>query len=622
MDDNQPSRWRWLAPVLVWSLMAVSPAGAVDGADGFAHGISLLHDLKYSADFEHFEYVNPDAPKGGTFVGYGTQDIRNFGGDWSNEIEPAVGWERTYDRLIIRSADELAGYYGYLAEGIHLSADNKRLTFRLHATAHFHDGAPITSRDVKYSFDQAISTVDGMLFLDWVESVEIIDERHVRLHLEKPLTNSNLLLLSYAPRILPYHYWKDRQDPSETTLEPPLGSGPYRFADFDKGYVRYERVEDYWGASLPVNRGRYNFDVIRYEIYRDTTVTREALRKGLLDYYVELDIRHWVRSYETPAHEQGLLRKEELYVRDSAGPASAIVFNSRRAPFSDVRVREALALAFDFEWQNRALWYGSRERAMSYFAGSRFAASGLPDSSELELLQPFRNQVPPRVFTHAYELPVTEGYGRNREALLRSRALLAQAGWYLEDGHLVDAEGRRFEFEFLLPAPDQQRIVLPYIDGLRRLGITASVRLVESAQWINLMQTFEYDAFIQGHGTSQPPIMMLPFYFHSSAAVKPLTFNKAGITDPVVDALIEHAQQAIQLDDIVASCRVIDRILLWQFYHVPMQQVEPPRLVYWDKFGRPRKEQLAKHQPAVDFIDLWWHDKDRARRVEAALNVR
>ncbi len=352
------------ALALLVLVLTGAPARAQD--DGFVHGISLLHDLKYPEGFEHYDYVNSDAPKGGTIVGYGTQDIRNFGGDWSNEIEPAVGWERTYDRLIVRSADELASYYGYLAQGIRLSEDRRSLTFRLHSSARFHDGVSITSRDVKFSFDQALATVDGMLFLDWIESVEILNDRDVRLNLVEPLTNSNLLLLSYAPRILPYHYWKDRQDPSETTLEPPLGSGPYRFAGFDKDYVRYERVEDYWGASLPVNRGRYNFDVIRYEIYRDATVTREAVRKGLLDYYFEPDIRHWNRSYNTPAAKAGLLRQEELYVRDNAGPASTVVFNSRRDLFADPRVREALVLAFDFEWQNRALWYGSLTRAQSY----------------------------------------------------------------------------------------------------------------------------------------------------------------------------------------------------------------------------------------------------------------
>lgn len=339
----------------------------VQADDGFVHGISLLHDLKYPEGFQHFDYLNPDAPKGGTFTGYGTLEVRNFGGDWSNEIEPAVGWERTYDPLITRSADELASYYGLLAEGIRLSEDHKSLTFRLHESARFHDGVPITSRDVKFSFDQAMGTVDGMLFLDWIESVTMLNERDVRLELKQPLTNSNLLLLSLAPRILPYHYWKDRQDPSETTLEPPLGSGPYRFAGFDKDYVRYEQVEDYWGASLPVNRGRYNFDVIRYEIYRDATVTREALRKGLLDFYIEPDVRHWMRSYDTPAARAGLLRREQLYVRDNAGPQATIVFNSRRELFSDPQVREALVLAFDFEWQNRALWYGTQTRAQSYF---------------------------------------------------------------------------------------------------------------------------------------------------------------------------------------------------------------------------------------------------------------
>mgnify|MGYP006115826899 CR=1 FL=1 len=589
--------------------------------DGFVHGISLLHDLKYPKGFKHFDYVNPEAPKGGTFVGYGTADVRNFGGDWSNEIEPAVGWERIYDRLIVRSADELAGYYGSLAEGMRLSEDHKSLTFRLHRTATFHDGVPVTSRDVKYSFEQAMATVDGTLFLDWIKSVTVLNDHEIRVDLVEPLTNSNLLLLSYAPRILPYHYWKDRPDPSKTTLEPPLGSGPYKFADFDKDYVNYERVDDYWGQSIPVNVGRNNFDVIRFEIYRDTTVTREAIKKGLLDFYIEPDIRHWVRSYDTPAAQQGLMRKEELYIRDSTGPQFTVVFNTRRELFADPLVREALALAFDFEWQNRALWYDSQVRAQSYFAASRFAATGLPDEAELELLRPHADRIPSRVFTQPFQMPVSTGEGRNRAALGRALDLFHEAGWQLEGDRLMNTKGRIFEFEFLLPSPDQQRIVLPYVDTLRRLGISVHLRVVESAQWINLMQNFDYDVFLQGHSTSQPPIMMLPFYFHSTAAAKPLTYNKAGINDPVVDALITQAQQAVRLEDIITACRALDRVLLWSFYHVPLQQLEPPRLIYWDRFGRPEGERSAEHQQPVDFIDLWWYDKDRAARVEATLSA-
>jgi microcin C transport system substrate-binding protein len=603
-------RWLYLTFFLALS------CGSTALAETFVHGISLLHELKYPADFQHFDYVNPDAPRGGTFVGYGTADVRNFGGDWSNEIEPAVGWERTYDRLIIRSADELAGYYGSLADGISVAADQRAITFRLHAGARFHDQVPITSRDVKFSFDQAMGTVDGQLFLDWIESVEILDERQIRVNLKEPLTNSNLLLLSYAPRILPFHYWENRGDPSETTLEPPLGSGPYRFADYDKGYVRYERVKDYWGADLPVNRGRFNFDEIRYEIYRDATVTREALRKGLLDYYFEPDIRQWSSTYDTPAARAGWLVREELYVRDNAGPASAITFNTRRPRFADLRVREALVLAYDFEWQNRTLWHGTETRANSYFARSDFAATGLPDASELALLEPFRKQLPERVFTQPYKLPVSDGIGRNRTALARASELLAAASWRLQNGELIDRDGTPFEIEFLMPGPDQQRMILPYIGSLARLGIRGSMRLVESAQWINLMQSFEYDAFVQGHGTSQPPVMMLPFFFHSSAADKPLTFNKAGIVDPVIDTLIEQAQSATRLSDIVTACRSLDRVLLWNFYHVPLATVAPPRLVYWDKFGRPERETGARHMQSVDFIDMWWYDPARAARIK------
>ena len=581
----------------------------------FVHGLSLLHDLKYAATFEHFDYVNPDAPKGGLIIASEDQDIRNFGGDWSNEIDAAPGSERAYDTLIIRAADELAGYYGLLAEGMQLSKDKRVLTFRLRPEARFHDGEPLTTRDVKFSFDQAMGTVDGQLFLDWIQSVEIVNEREIRLKLEDELTNANLLILSYAPRVLPYHYWVGKADPSETTLVPPLSSGPYRVAGFDKGHVRYERVKDYWGKDLPVNRGRFNFDEIRYDVYRDANVTREAVNKGLIDYFFENDLRHWFSAYDTPAAGRGWVIQDQLYVRDNAGPSTVIVFNTRRPRFADVRVREALVLAYDYEWQNRVLWYDQQTRAASYFARSDFASRGLPNAAERKLLMPFRGRIPERVFTQAYSLPVSKGSGFNEAALVHARQLLAEAGWRVDDGILVNAQGRPFEMEFLSPTRDQIRILLPYTNSLKRLGIAARVRLVEAAQMANLYREFKYDAFIQGHGTSQPPIMMLPFFFHSHAADKPLTSNRAGIADPVVDALIERAQAATRLEDIVTICRALDRVLLFGFYHIPLNTVDAPRLVYWDKFGRPERERQARHAQATAFVNLWWYDREKAARI-------
>ena len=402
-----------------------------DAGVDYAHGISLIHDLKYEREFTHFEYLNPNAPKGGNLVLSANGSIKNFTWVLDAVLEPVEGLWRTYDRLLMRSADELSGFYGSLAQGIALSDDRRTLYLKLHPEARWHDGVPLTARDVKYSFDRAAQTLDGRVFMQWLESVEILGQRELALRHREIFTNANLLIVA-GQLILPYHYWQDK-DPTMTHPTPSVGSGPYRVADYGRSHVTYERVPDYWGKDLPVNRGRYNFDSIRHEIYRDGTVRREAFFKGLIDVHFEGDVRYWDTSNEIQAVANGSIKKDTFRSANRIGSQFVIVFNTDSELFADIRVREALTLAFDFEWQKRTLYHGLATRATSYFAGSVFASTGLPSLAEQALLEPYREQLQERVFTQNFEFPKSSGRNVNRAALLRASELLQEAGWEIQE---------------------------------------------------------------------------------------------------------------------------------------------------------------------------------------------
>ena len=600
----------------VWLLPTLCLAVGIVNAEAlqFSHGFSMLHDLKYSADFKHFEYVNPDAPQGGTITLSTDANVRNFAGEFDNNNDGPPGMLYVYDTLIVRSGDELGGYYGRLAESMAVSNDGRLLAFRLRPEARFHDGRPITSKDVKFTLDWALSTVEGGLYLGWIDSVEAVNDHEVRLHLNEPLDDSNLRILTFEPRILPEHHWRGK-NPSKATPVFPIGSGPYRVMSWHQGYIRLQRVADYWGRDLPVNRGLYNFDELHFDVYRDATVAREALRKGLFDYYIESDIRHWVSSYDVPVARAGYLRKGERTERYVTGPHRVIALNSRRPPLDDVRVREALSMAFDFDWQNRALNSGAYRRATSYFPDTPFGATGLPTPEELILLEPMRDSLDRRVFEEPFALPVSNGRGRNRDALLRASRLLIEAGWRVEDGVLRNASGDAFELEFLSSTVDERRVLLPYIDTLRLLGINASIKLVETAQYINLRRKRDFDAMVRSHSMLLPPIAQLPIFFSSAASPEPMGHNFAGINDPIVDALVNHATQVTTFSAMTIACRALDRVLLRGYYHIPLQVRSNPRIIYWDRFGQPETDKIATFESPG--FDAWWYDHRKAARIPA-----
>lgn len=600
-----------LAGVLMQALVSVAEQPV------YQHGISLLHDLKYPANFEHFEYANPDAPKGGELYLSTTTNIQNFAGVPGTGVPSAQGIGRTVDRLLLRSADELSGLYGQLADGIALSADRKSLFIRIHEKAQWHDGVPVTTKDVKFSYDDLLGRVFGKVYLaTWIESLEIVNDKELVVRHRESFTNSNLVALTWFP-IRPAHYYADKE-PGAPTLVPPVGSGPYRVVAFDTDYVRYERVEDYWGRDIPVNRGRYNFNVIQYDVYRDATVAREAFRKGLFDIYFENDIRHWVSSYDIPALAEGSLIMETRSLEKFIGLGTAIVLNLDQERLQDVRVRQALTLALDFEWQNRVYRYDLQSRALSYFANSSFASSGLPTEAELALLAPYQDRLPGRVFTDSFQLLASEGKGVHRSALEKARDLLGQAGWTITNGRLVNAEGALFELELTTQDAAMRRVLLPYIESLKVLGIDARLRLLDSVTWVNFLRERDFDAYVRGHDFLNPPLGELESYFGSKTADMELGGNMAGIRDPIVDALIEKAEAAPTIEAAMVASRALDRVLLWGFYHIPLNVPDEERIVRWDKFARPEREAVAKYEylvgSTIRLVDSWWVDAGKASK--------
>lgn len=581
--------------------------GLANAALSYQHGISLIHELKYQEGFTHFDWVNPSAPKGGSLLLATAQPIRNFSGAWNTSVQSAAGIHKTADRLFIKSADEPAALYGLLADGVALSSDRKSLYVRLHEAARWHDGKPLTTMDVQYSFDVLDKTALQVSFLvkAWLDSLEVLNSREFVLHHRNQFKQKDLDVLTTV-HIRPAHYYGDR-DPSKATLEPPIGSGPYRVAGFDRGHVEYERVADYWGRDLPVNRGRHNFDTIRYDVYRDATVARQAVKKGLFDVYVEGNNMHWHNSYED-LQERGLA-KDTHRSDSSIGPRWVLAFNLNREKFRDVRVREALALMFDFEWQNRIFHYGSQRRATGYFAGSPYSTQTLPSPEELAILQPYRDRLDERVFNQVFELPVSEGRGINRVALERAHKLLLDAGWRLDEGRWKDAQGRPLVVEVATQHGWAKRVLLPYVEALERLGIDARLRFLESVAAVGYRTNRRFDLYLKNYDVPNPPFSLLPMAFSSTAAEATNGSNLNAISDPVIDDLIAQAQQAPDLTEATPVLKSLERVLSWGFYDIFLNVPDDERFVYKKKFGRPSNGDanfVLFSDGFVSSLDSWW----------------
>lgn len=599
---------RRVVATLLLVLAGAAAAAAGAGPTG-GHGLSMYGDLKYPPDFKHFEYVDPAAPKGGSvkLAAIGTFDTLN---PFILKGVAAVGLGDVFDTLTVGSADEPFARYGLIAESIEVPADHSWVAFTLRPRARFHDGSPITVEDVIWTFE-TLKTKGQPFFRTYYAQVtraEKVGPRKVRFTFG-PGDNRELPLIVGELPVLSRAYWSTR-DFDKTTLEPPLGSGPYRVAAAEPGRsITYQRVKDYWAATLPVNVGRDNFDAIRIDYYRDTTVALEAFKAGEYDFRQENVAKYWATAYNVPAVTRGLIRKEAIANEIPTG-MQAYVYNTRRPMFADRRVRQALAYAFDFEWTNRNLFYGAYTRTTSYFSNSELASSGRPGPEELKILEPFRGKVPEEVFTTEYRPPTTDGSGNIRDGIRQALRLLAAAGWTVKGQRLVDPRGEPLRFEILLSDPTWERITLPFLKNLERLGVEARVRTVDSAQYQKRLETFDFDLTVEVWRQSLSPGNEQRDFWGSEAAATPGSRNLAGIRDPVVDRLVELVVQAPDRPALVARTRALDRVLLEGHYVIPHWHIQAFRVAYWDMFGRP------KIAPKYSLgFDTWWVDPAR----EAAL---
>ena len=611
--------------VLIPLLVCASLPTLGEEAAQYRHGISYFGELAYPEDYPHFNWVNPDAPKGGRLVlsNLGTFDSFN---PLIRKGRPASGMSYNgtqsllYDRLLEPSGDEPAAMYARLAESVALAPDYRWVSFRIRRNARWHDGEPVTARDVKFAFDMIKQ--DGapnlkVLYRD-VTHAELLGEHEVRFHIkERAARNATTALRIGLIYALPEHYWAGREF-NKTTLDPPLGSGPYRIKRFvGSRLLQYERVEDYWGHDLPVMKGRFNFDEIKYDYFKDLEVMREAQKSGLIDARIEGVAQHWVTAYDIAAVREGLLIKEIIDSRSPYGCNFAVVFNLRQKRFQDPRLREALWWAYDFGWLNRVLLQSFYTRTTSFFTNSSLSQSGLPSPAELALLEPFRDQIPPRVFTDVYRPPQSTGYGNARENLKRADELLTQAGWVVRDGVRVNAEtGEPLQIHFMLFVYALERTMWPFIERLRRLGIQATARTLELSNYLYRLRMFDFDATVRSFPRTHVPGAELMSDFGSTAADTPFSGNSAGIKDPVVDALMRRIVSARNRIDLDAAGRALDRVLLWNFYMVPGYHPPGTRYVYWDKFGKPDQRPIYRS----GFPDTWWFDPTKAKALEQRLS--
>ena len=578
-----------------------------------AHGLSLFGDLKYRPDFAHFEYVDPNASKGGV-LHLATVDTYSTLNPFTLKGTSAAGAGLPFESLLEGSADEADAAYGLVAQSVALASDRRSVRFVLRPEARWHDGTPITARDVAFSFE--ILTTEGHPAyanqLAGVDRVETTGDREVTFHLADP-DNRKLPLIVGGLSIVSEAYYRDRAF-GETTMEPPLGSGAYRVAKVEPGRsVTYERVPDYWGAGLPLNVGRYNFETITYDYYRDRTVLVEALKAGEFDVHEEFTSKVWATQYDIPAVEEGWLVKDVLKDNTPSG-VQAFFFNTRLPKFQDRRVREAFAYAFDFEWLNKNQFYDLYDRMASYFENSELAARGLPSEAEVALLDPHRGAVPEEVFTKAFVPPATDGSGNNRGNLRAARALLKEAGWVTEERKLVNAEtDEPMTVEFLYFEPTFERIYAAFARSLERLGVDVSLRLVDGAQYEERLKTHDFEITTIRFVFSLSPGAELNSYFASSTVDQVGSFNIPGIKDPVVDMLIAEVAAATDRPSLIAATRALDRVLLWGHYMIPQWYKGAHHLVYWNKFDRP----ALKPRYARGIIDTWWVDREKDNALKA-----
>ena len=616
------------AVVLVLSVPGLSVPGAKaqdETPQRWRHGLSLFDDLKYPPDFKHFDYVNPDAPKGGTVRQGVTGTFDNFnpvvsGVKGSLALTPDME-DRLFDKLMVASLDEVASGYGQLAEGVSYPDDRSSVTYRLRPQARWDDGEPVTPDDVIFSFD-ALKANHPMYaaYYQHVVKAAKTGEHDVTFTFDMP-GNRELPQIVGELRVLPKHWFEGtdksgkKRSVTETTLEPPVGDGAYRIKEVVPGRsLVLERVKDWWGKDLPVNVGHDNFDELRYEFYRDSTVEFEAFKAGQFDFRAEASAKNWATGYDIPAVKDGRIVREEFPIRNRTA-MQAYVLNARRQKFTDPRVRQALDLVFDFEDMNRQLFFGQYHRINSYFDGTELASSGLPSGRELEILETVRAEVPPEVFTREYRSPVNGSPEAVRTNLREALRLLRDAGWELRNQKLVNAaSGEPMTIEFLDNDPNGERVALFYKPSLERLGASVTVRTVDSAQYEQRLRDFDYDVLTMGRfPQSLSPGNEQREFWGAKAADTRGSYNLIGIKNPAIDKLIDRVIFAKDRNELVAATHALDRVLLWNHYVVPQWAYGKERTARWDRYSHP--DVLPKFGESA-FPAVWWFDPAKAARTE------
>ncbi len=600
---------RLLATLALLSCAFAAPALGAETYVG--EGIAMHGETKYKPGFTHFDYTNPDAPKGGEVheAAIGTYD--NLNPFILKGVAPA-GIGLTFSTLTTQSDDEPFSEYGQLAAKVEMPADRSWVAYTLRPEARFSDGSPVTAADVIWTFD-TLKAKGNPFYRAYYRSVakaEQTGERTVKFTFA-PGDNRELpLILGQLPVLSKTYY--ESHDFAQTTLDAPLGSGPYKVVAVDPGRsITYERIKDWWGKDLPVNKGRFNFDRIRYDYYRDSNVALEAFKAGAFDFRLENSATFWATGYDSPAVRDGRIKKVEIPNELPQG-MQCYAFNIRHDIFKDPRVREALAYAFDFEWTNKTLFYGQYSRTESYFSNSELASKGLPSPAELKILEPLKDEIPPEVFTKEYRAPRTDGSGNIRPNLAVAFKLLQSAGWTAKGGAMVDAKGEPLAFEILLDDPAFERVTQPFVQNLLRLGVKAHIRTVDTAQYKYRTDHFDYDMIIKAFPESLSPGNEQREFWGSEYADEPGSENAIGIKDKAIDKLVDLIISAPDRESLVTRTHALDRVLLWHHYVIPNWHITYFRVAYWDKFGRP----ATSPKYGLGF-ETWWVDPAKAAALKA-----
>ncbi len=602
------------------AVLSILPKSAFAQAEGETetHGLSAFGDLKLPPDFKHFDYVNPAAPKGGTLALQIKQTTGNQNFDTFNTLniyvlrgDGAAGMGATFDTLMTGSGDEPDSLYGLVAKSVRVSDDKLTYRFILRPEARFHDGSKLTAKDAAFSLNilkEKGHPVYRALLMQ-MESAEAEADDILRVKFT-PQRSRDLHLVVASLPIFSERYWQGK-DFEASTLEAPLGSGPYKVGKFETGrYIEFERVPNYWAKDLPVNVGQNNFDRVRWEYFRDRTVAFEAFKNGTLNYHEEFTSRTWSTGYGFPAIREGKVKKEEI-ANDAPSSIQGWYFNTRRESFKDPRIREAIGLAFDFEWTNANIMFGLYKRTTSFFENSDMKAAGLPSPEELALLEPFRAQLPASVFGEPIVPPVSDGSGQDRKLLRRADELLREAGCKREGGVLKLPNGQPLRIEFLDSSGFLQPHTQPFQANLKRLGIEASSRIVDAAQYQRRMEEFDFDMASRNLSGGSTPGDSLRVVYGSEAAKTPGSQNIAGISNPAIDALIDKIANAESRQDLNIACRALDRVLRSGHYWVPMWFRASEWIAYWDQFSRPeQKPRFSSGAPGT-----WWYDAEKAKRI-------